>query len=342
MKILLILWDMLHDYELKLSFLCKDKNQIKSTEVSIDDVIIALMKNAILVDEVDEGQSVAQYICTKLEKPKQIAPNFKDELNIATFEKDDDSNGHVAFVTAASNLHAISYGIMPVDAIETRRVAGCIVPAMITTTALVSALSCIELIKLLQNAPLHSYQNAFVNLALPFFAFTAPLPAEVVPGLHDSIHTIWDRIIIKESKKSKEKGGITLWRLTRQIKKTTSSEGIEISNISFGPYMLNANFLHKDDTSVLDKPVCESVTEAILSNDDDLEFDDDSNDRVRVGVNIDKEKLSEVQQTEIQALECWTFLDLSVIAEDPEMGEEAELPPVRLKFFDEETKTTNS
>jgi hypothetical protein len=68
--------------------------------------------------------------------------------------------------------------------------------------------------------------------------------------------------------------------------------------------MLNANFLHKDDTSVLDKPVCESVTEAILSNDDDLEFDDDSNDRVRVGVNIDKEKLSEVRQTEIQALEC--------------------------------------
>jgi ubiquitin-activating enzyme E1 len=192
------------------TFISKDKNQIKSTEVSIDDVIIALMKNAILVDEVDEGQSVAQYICTKLEKPKQIAPNFKDELNIATFEKDDDSNGHVAFVTAASNLHAISYGIMPVDAIETRRVAGCIVPAMITTTALVSALSCIELIKLLQNAPLHSYQNAFVNLALPFFAFTAPLPAEVVPGLHDSIHTIWDRIIIKESKKSKEKGGITL------------------------------------------------------------------------------------------------------------------------------------
>lgn len=107
--------------------------------------------------------------------------------------------------------------------------------------------------------------------------------------------------------------------------------------------MLYANFLHEDDTSVLDKPVFESVTEAILSNDDDLEFDDDSDDDDGDDRNnIDKEKLSEVQQNEVQALGRRTFLDLSVIAEDPETGEEAELPPVRLKFFDEETKTTNS
>jgi ubiquitin-activating enzyme E1 len=37
-------------------------------------------------------------------------------LNAVEFEKDDESNGHVAFATAASNLRAISYGIPPVDA----------------------------------------------------------------------------------------------------------------------------------------------------------------------------------------------------------------------------------
>ena len=74
-------------------------------------------------------------------------------LNPADFERDDESNGHVAFITAASNLRAMAYGIPPADAMETRRVAGRIVPAMITTTGLVSALSTLELVKLLQGLP---------------------------------------------------------------------------------------------------------------------------------------------------------------------------------------------
>ena len=62
---------------------------------------------------------------------------------------------------------------------ETQRVAGRIVPA-ITTTAFVSALSCIEFMKLVQGLSLERYRNAFINLALPVFAFNAPLPAEKI------------------------------------------------------------------------------------------------------------------------------------------------------------------
>jgi len=328
------------------TFMSNDVTNLpESSDITLEDVKLALNSKNIdeCSSEADESEekSIDDQIRDQLEVPKLVANRFSNKLNIESFEKDDDTNGHVAFVTAASNLRAIAYGIAPVDAMETRRVAGRIVPAMITTTALVSALSCLELIKLVQNAPLKSYRNAFVNLALPFFAFTAPLPAEKFEGLHGSAHTIWDRIIIKESEKSHEKGGITLRRLISQIKKASPSSDdgdvMEVANISFGPYMLYANFLHEDDSSVLDNSVFDLVTEAILSDGDDLEmdmdeFDDNDDAKFDSSQSIDRNKLSEVQQNEVKSLEQRSFLDLNVIVEDPNTGEEAELPPVRIKF----------
>jgi len=40
------------------------------------------------------------------------------------FEKDDDSNGHVDYVTATSSLRAVMYGLTPYDRLQTKKVAG--------------------------------------------------------------------------------------------------------------------------------------------------------------------------------------------------------------------------
>lgn len=280
--------------------------------------------------EEKEEESFQKKITSKVKAAKINLPGLASDLNIAEFEKDDDTNGHVAFVTAASNLRALAYGITPVDAMETRRVAGRIVPAMITTTAFVSALSCIELVKLTQKADLNYHRNAFINLALPFFAFTSPLPAEEINGLHGSTYTIWDRILVKESEKQFNKGGMTLGRFIRQINKKASNDEdpIEVSNISFGPYMIYANFLHEDDDEILDTPIKELVIDAISSGDiEDDEFGNEEGDVVT---------LNELQQAEIAAVENKDFLDFTVIVEDPNSGEEAELPPVRLRSFIQE------
>jgi ubiquitin-activating enzyme E1 len=286
--------------------------------VSSDEAEEALKGSTSLAENARSLEEEARASISKVLQPLSSIKGNREDLNVAEFEKDDEPNGHVAFITAASNLRAICYGIPPVDAMETRRVAGKIVPAMITTTAFVSALSCIELVKIVQGFPLKHYRNAFINLALPFFAFTTPLPAEEMPGLRGQTYTLWDRIAINEGKKAASAGGITLRRLLKRLKKKASDqpESIEVATISLGPFMIYANFLNEDDDELLDKNLWDTIQDAVDSgNEFDAAFSRDT------GVS---------DKTYSTQLKDAPFLDLTVVVEDLETGEEIELPPVRV------------
>jgi ubiquitin-activating enzyme E1 len=239
--------------------------------------------------------------------------------DVLEFEKDDETNGHVDFVSSASNLRAISYGIAPVDTMETRRVAGKIVPAMITTTAFVAALSCVELLKASQKAPLVCHRNSFINLAMPFFAFTVPMEAERIIGFRGKHFTLWDRLTIQEKRKHVDRGGITMRSLLRRLRALASSypETVAVSSISCGPYLLYADFLNDIDKNLLKKSVWDVVSDAIesgISFENDFKRDHDDS-KVTYYDRVNK------------------YVDLTVAALDLDTGDEVELPLVRLKRF---------
>lgn len=88
---------------------------------------------------------------------------------------DKDNTTHIDFVYYASVIRANNYDIQIEDKFKTQQIICNIIPAMITTTAVVSGLVGLQLYNILNNNKnINSYRNYYINLATAFIEYSEP------------------------------------------------------------------------------------------------------------------------------------------------------------------------
>ena len=144
-----------------------------------------------LAKKAQEQMKIAENAVALLEKENidELLKVVKEEI----FEKDNDKNGHINFITSMCNLRVRNYKLEEMEWIQVKLKAGRIVPALATTTAAVSGLQTIEVIKVLKGLKLESYRNAFINLSIPILTLSEPGPV-VKHKIHDDLEvSVWDQ-----------------------------------------------------------------------------------------------------------------------------------------------------
>jgi ubiquitin-activating enzyme E1 len=204
----------------------RDRDQIKEL-VRNSHVAPFAPRSAII--QTDEKQDVAapmtdddEEVLSALMSELRLVSKPQVTIKASEFEKDDDSNFHIDFIHAAANLRARNYRIQVADRQKSKMIAGKIIPAIATTTAMITGGVMVELYKRALEFDVDKFRNCFINLALPLFVFSEPMPPNRIKSKdYDPISmgpvkaypegfTTWDKLVVE--------GPCTLAQFMDQIK----------------------------------------------------------------------------------------------------------------------------
>ncbi|XP_014489657.1 ubiquitin-activating enzyme E1 1 [Vigna radiata var. radiata] len=222
-----------------------------------------------------DDAAVINDLIVKLERCRATLPS-KFRMKPIQFEKDDDTNYHMDVIAGLANMRARNYSIPEVDKLKAKFIAGRIIPAIATSTAMATGLVCLELYKVLDGGKkVEDYRNTFANLALPLFSMAEPVPPKIIKH-QDMNWTVWDRWILGDNP--------TLRELLEWLK----AKGLNAYSISCGSCLLyNSMFpKHKErmdkkvadlgrDVAKLDIPSYRRHLDVVVACEDDDDNDID-------------------------------------------------------------------
>lgn len=190
---------------------------------------------------IDDSAVIDNLIRTLEGGVKNLTSGFR--MSPIQFEKDDDTNYHMDLIAGFANMRARNYSIPEVDKLKAKFIAGRIIPAIATTTAMATGLVCLELYKAILNHQVEKYRNTFANLALPLFSMAEPVPPKIIK--HGNLSwSVWDRWVIA--------GNLTL----RELLDWFQDKGLSAYSISCGQSLIYNSIFpkHKErlDRKVLD------------------------------------------------------------------------------------------
>ena len=186
----------------------ENNNNIKDEKKEEEEFKIQKEKDS---EEQKKAQKEVDQIFAELDKIKTSEFDSK-KINPEEFEKDHDENGHIDFINAQANLRARNYGIDECDRNKTKKIAGKIIPTVLTTTASIAAVVSLQFYTVLQTNEPQYFRDCFFNLCSNYFFFTKPSdpiqmkdnkfdekimgPVKAIPEGWNA----WDRIEINETK----------------------------------------------------------------------------------------------------------------------------------------------
>lgn len=139
----------------------------------------------------------------------KFSNGISKSIESCEFEKDQDWNFHIDFVTAASNLRAWNYRLKQAPRHQVKMIAGKIIPALATTTAAVCGLVMVEMIKVLDGGhSIEDFKDSSNSLGINGYFFSEPSPPAKAKDEYDPIEmsqvicypqgfTKWHKIRIK-------------------------------------------------------------------------------------------------------------------------------------------------
>ena len=255
----------------------------------------------IAANDAEEAKNDGGDMDTDVTEADELWKSLPSQGDLAGFrlqpiEFDKDLDDHMLFVTACSNLRALNYQIPTEDTHRSRAIAGRIIPAIATTTALVTGLICFELYKVMgtprKELKIDAYKSAFVNLAIPFMTLSEPTPPAKTKALIKGKEwnwTPWDSLDMNL-------GDITMGEFMDHFE---NEYNLEISMLSYGVSILYSFFANKKK---VEERKAMKMTDVITS--------------------ITKKEFPPNQ----------LFIILEVIANDKETDEEVELPYIKFRF----------
>eukprot|EP00483_Globobulimina_turgida_P000543 UN00543 len=197
-------------------------------------------------------------------------------MNETEFEKDDDNNFHIDYITAVTNARARNYRIKETSRHKCKIIAGKIIAALATTTAMICGLVELEFYKLklgLAYVQQDSFYNANINLAVAQFQFFEPDAATRAEAeeVYDPVmcmnekhipyppnFTSWDSLVV-------DKGNLSIGEFVEEFPKLFGGITVELlhklGKMEKGILLYN-DVIDKKKQNVLDRKLIEKYIEA--------------------------------------------------------------------------------
>ena len=198
------------------------KIEIKDKNISKE----YISKNLINFEKIlDDKEIIEQSKKLNEENQKEI-----DKLNLEeflgteyeNFEKDNNTNHHIDFLTAFSNLRAKNYKIEQSDKNMVKVIAGKIIPAISTTTSSICGYILSQIYILMRESyGIKDLRTIFFNFTTPIFSISQPIKVNIIKNKEGNNstaeikvpydYTVWDKIEIE--------GNMSTVQLIEKLKK---------------------------------------------------------------------------------------------------------------------------